>query len=199
METAFVALLTGFAVGSIPFGFLLVRLLGRGDIRSVGSGNIGATNVGRLLGPVGWTTTLAADAGKGAVSALLGGMLASGGSVPAVAGAVGAVLGHCFTPWLRGRGGKGVATMFGAFGVLTPWASLVALLSFGLVAGWFRTVSLASLSAAVLLALGSWAMRDSADVIAGTAVVALVVVWRHRDNIVRLRSGSESRLGGKRL
>ncbi len=196
METALVAFLSGFAVGSVPFGLLLVRGLGRGDIRSVGSGNIGATNVGRLLGPAGWATTLAADAGKGAAGVLLGGMLASAGPVPGVAGAVGAVLGHCFPPWLRGRGGKGVATMFGAFGVLSPVATLMALAAFGLVAAWFRTVSMASLSAAVLLPVASWLVNDPVAVVAGAAVVALVVVWRHRGNIVRLRAGSEARVGG---
>ena len=112
------------------------------------------TNVGRVLGPVGWALTLAADAGKGAAGVLLGGMLATGVPAVAVAGGLGAVLGHCFTPWLRWRGGKGVATMLGAFGVMSPWASAVALIAFALVAGWSRTVSLASLSAALLLPIG---------------------------------------------
>lgn len=198
MGPTLVALVSGFAVGSVPFGFLLVRLLGRGDIRAVGSGNIGATNVGRLLGPGGWATTLAADAGKGAVGALFGGALAAGMPAAAVAGGVGAVLGHCFTPWLRGRGGKGVATMFGAFGLLTPWATLASLLVFVLVAGAFRTVSLASLCAAVLLPIGSVAVGEPAAVVLGATIAAAVVVLRHADNIARLRSGKEAQVGSER-
>lgn len=198
MGPTFLALISGFAVGSVPFGFLLVRLLGRGDVRSVGSGNIGATNVGRLLGPAGWTVTLAADAGKGAVGVLVGGMLADGVPATAVAGGVGAVLGHCFTPWLRGRGGKGVATMLGAFSLLSPWVTLAALVVFAVVAGWHRTISLASLSAALTLPTGSLAVGEPAAVVSGAAIVSVVVALRHADNIARLRAGDEPRLGSKR-
>lgn len=198
MGTAIVALVAGFAIGSVPFGFLLVRLLGRGDIRSVGSGNIGATNVGRVLGPVGWALALAADAGKGAVGVLLGSMLATGVPVVAVAGGVGAVLGHCFTPWLQWRGGKGVATMFGAFGVMSPWVAVIALIAFALVVGWSRTVSLASLSAALLLPIGGLVMGEHTAVVVGAALVAAVVVVRHADNIARLLAGDEPRTGSER-
>ena len=135
MGTGLVALVLGFAVGSVPSGFLLVRLVGLGDIRAVGSGNIGATNVGRLLGPAGWAITLAADAGKGAVAVLIGGALAGDAPTAALAGGVGAVLGHCYTPWLQWQGGKGVATMMGAFGLMSPWATVAALVAFAFVGG----------------------------------------------------------------
>ncbi|HJO03911.1 MAG TPA: glycerol-3-phosphate acyltransferase [Acidobacteriota bacterium] len=195
MGLALAALVAGFAIGSVPFGFLLVRLLGRGDIRSVGSGNIGATNVGRLLGPAGWALTLAADAGKGAAGVWLGSVLAVGVPSVAVAGGVGAVLGHCYTPWLRGRGGKGVATMLGAFGVLSPVATGISVVAFALVAGCYRTVSLASLSAAALLPIVVFARGEPAAVVIGAALVAVVVGLRHRGNIARLRAGNEAQVG----
>ena len=198
MGTGLVALVLGFAVGSVPSGFLLVRLVGLGDIRAVGSGNIGATNVGRLLGPAGWAITLAADAGKGAVAVLIGGALAGDAPTAALAGGVGAVLGHCYTPWLQWQGGKGVATMMGAFGLMSPWATVAALVAFAFVGGWYRTVSLASLSAAALLPFACLALGEPLSVVVSAALVSMIIGFRHRNNIALLRAGGEARVGRRR-
>jgi glycerol-3-phosphate acyltransferase PlsY len=195
--TTLLAALAAFAIGSVPFGFLLVRVVGRGDIRDVGSGNIGATNVGRLLGPAGWLLTLLADAGKGCAGVWVGGLIAGSPAGPA-AGAVGAVLGHCFTPWLRGRGGKGVATMIGAFGFLTPASMLGAIAAFAGVVLFSRFVSLGSLVAASALPAIMLARGEPVAYAVAALLVAVVVFARHWPNIRRLRAGTEARVGGRR-
>jgi glycerol-3-phosphate acyltransferase PlsY len=190
-----VTAIVAFAVGSIPFGYVLVRLLGKGDIRATGSGNIGATNVGRLLGPTGWTSTLLLDAGKGVAGVVLGGWVTHGSPAGMAVGAAAAVLGHCYTPWLRFRGGKGVATMLGAFGWLSPGATLVAVVAFGLLALLGRWVSLASLGAAVALVAATVGLGQPSAYTYAAGVVCLVVFVRHRENIGRLFAGTESRIG----
>jgi len=186
----------GFTLGSIPFGYLLVRLLGRGDIRAVGSGNIGATNVGRLLGFPGWTATLVLDGGKGLAGVAIGGWLTGGEPAGLAAGAAGAVLGHCYTPWLGGKGGKGVATLLGGFGFLAPVPTLIAIGSFGLTVLFTRWVSLGSLVAVVALVIATVLRGHPPPYAYAAAVVCLVVFHRHRDNIGRLLSGSEAKVGG---
>lgn len=190
------ALVAGFALGSVPFGYLLVLFLGKGDIRTVGSGNIGATNVGRLLGPPGWTATLLLDGGKGVAGAVLGGWLTAGEPAGLAAGAAGAVLGHCYTPWLRGKGGKGVATLLGAFGFLAPGATLIAIGSFALTVLSTRWVSLGSLIAVVALVIATITRGEPLPYTYAAAVVCVVVFHRHHENIRRLLSGSESKVGG---
>jgi len=193
------AVLAGFVVGSMPFGYVLVHLLGKGDIRSVGSGNIGATNVGRVLGPAGWTTTLLLDASKGVVGVMLGGWVMDGAAAGMAAGAAGAVLGHCYTPWLRGRGGKGVATMLGAFGYLSPVSTLVAVAGFVLSVASTRWVSLGSLVAAIALVV-AMVVRGEPWSYAGSGLVVCAVVFiRHRENIARLIRGTETKVGGSRV
>ena len=191
------ALLVAFFAGSIPFGFILVRALGRGDIRSIGSGNIGATNVGRELGPVGWVLTLLADAGKGAAGVWIGGLITGGSAAGFAAGALGAVLGHCFTPWLRGKGGKGVATMLGAFGLLTPYAIALVVGVFAATVIVARTVSAASLAAAVALPIAVYSLGGPFAYVSAAAGVSAVVFVRHVPNIRRMLSGSEARVGGE--
>ncbi len=189
------ALVAGFALGSLPFGYLLVRAVGRGDIRAVGSGNIGATNVGRLLGAPGWVATLMLDGGKGVAGVAVGSWITAGASAGLAAGAAGAVLGHCYTPWLGGRGGKGVATLLGAFGFLAPVATLVSIASFALTVLVTRWVSLGSLVAVLALVIAMvWAGDPLPYVYAG-AVVCGTVFLRHRENIERLLRGTETKVG----
>ena len=187
------ALALGFAAGSVPFGYLLVRLAGRGDVRDKGSGNIGATNVARVLGAAGWVATLLADGGKGVVGVVAGAWLA--GEAGAAAGGLGAILGHCFTPFLGGKGGKGVATMLGAFGVLAPLATGVAMVAFAVVVIVTRIVSLASLVGVVALALTVKLAGDHFGVVMAAWTAVVVVTLRHRENLRRLRAGTESRAG----
>lgn len=191
-----VALVAGFALGSVPFGYLLVRFLGRGDIRTVGSGNIGATNVGRLLGPPGWFATLVFDGGKGVAAVAMGGWLTGGEPAGLAAGAAGAVLGHCYTPWLGGKGGKGVATLLGAFGFLAPMATLMAVGGFALTALVTRWVSLGSLVAVIALVIAMAARGEPLPYTYAAAVVCVVVFLRHSENIHRLLNGTEAKVGG---
>lgn len=195
MIAATLGLLLGFAVGSIPFGYLLVRLAGGGDVRTVGSGNIGATNVGRVLGRAGWAATLVADAGKGILAAWAAPILLGPGAAVAALAGLGAILGHCFTPWLGFRGGKGVATMLGTFLVLAPVAVGVTIVTFAVVAAVARIVSLASLVAAAALPVAAWALAYPPPVVGAAGITALVVLVRHRDNVARILAGTEARIG----
>lgn len=184
-------LVIGFVFGSIPFGYLLVRFVTGQDVRDFGSGNIGATNVGRAFGKAGGVATLVLDTAKGSIGVLVAGYLGAGGAEAAVGG----VLGHCYTPWLRFRGGKGVATLLGGFGVVAavPTAAAVVILS-GVALG-TRMVSVASLCGAVTLTLVAWWLQEPHATIVASAVATVVIIWRHRSNIERLLSGEESRFG----
>lgn len=190
----------GYLLGSIPFGFLLVRLIRGEDVRSSGSGNIGATNVARkspLLG----VATLVLDVVKGFVAVFIP-WLAFGGPhrhLIMATGALFAVLGHMFTVWLKFRGGKGVATSLGAFALLTPKTILCLAALFIVLVLAFRYVSLGSISAAAAFPLVTWALREYHEplevVIIG--VVSALVIWKHRANILRLAAGREMKLGEK--
>lgn len=192
------ALIGGYLVGSIPFGVLLARVFGLGDLRKVGSGNIGATNVLRTGNKGAAALTLLLDALKGAVPVWIGWRY--GPEAAAVAG-LGAVLGHCFPVWLGFRGGKGVATFLGALLALDWMAFLVFAAVWLGVAFATRYSSLAALVASVVaLAVTLWA--GAWPLVATVALVALValVIQRHHQNIARLRAGTESRIsfGSKR-
>ncbi|MGD8331423.1 MAG: glycerol-3-phosphate 1-O-acyltransferase PlsY [Acidobacteriota bacterium] len=199
-------LLIGFLCGSVPFGYLLVLLKTGEDVRERGSGNIGATNVSRVLGVRGGLFVLLLDAAKGAfgvwaAGALGAALLGGGQSVLPWAGALGAVLGHCYTPWLRLRGGKGVATLLGAFGFAAPGPTAVAAAVLALAALLGRMMSLASLCGAIALPLAlAWRGQPgySSYAPAAAALAALVIFWRHRANIGRIIRGEESKLGGSR-
>ena len=190
------AFLTGYGLGSIPFGLLLTRWAGAGDIRAIGSGNIGATNVLRTGRKGLALATLLLDLAKGAVPVALG--HAWLGPEGAVLAGAGAILGHCFPVWLGFNGGKGVATAAGVVLSLTPIVFPMILLAFIAVVTVTRWVSLGSIVAACLApiaalllgnALASWLYL----------LVAALVVYKHRENIARLLKGQESRLsfGGK--
>ncbi len=187
------AFLGGYLAGTVPFGLLLARLFGLGDLRRVGSGNIGATNVLRTGGKGAAALTLLLDAAKGAVPALV---FAAWGRDAAVLAAAGAVLGHVFPVWLRFRGGKGVATLLGAalglawpvgLGALAAWAAAAALSRRSSVGG---LASAAAVPAGLYLA-GRWEA-------VGIAVLLAALVWvRHHANIARLIAGTEPRIGAR--
>ncbi|MBG0811808.1 glycerol-3-phosphate 1-O-acyltransferase PlsY [Methylosinus sp. H3A] len=187
------ALAVGYLLGSIPFGLLLTRLAGTTDIRSIGSGNIGATNVLRTGRKDLAAATLLLDALKGVAAAIIGAQISSDGAVIAAAAAF---VGHIAPIWLRFRGGKGVATFLGAlFGLSWPaglafaavWLSTAAL---------FRYSSLSALAASLAAPLVLAANGHGREAFVFAAMAALLW-WKHRDNIRRLLAGNESRIGQK--
>lgn len=196
MTAGVVAAVVGFLVGSLPVGYLMVRVRADADIREVGSGNIGATNVSRILGTRAALVTLVLDALKGVAGVLLGGLIA--GPIGAATGAGGAVAGHCFTPWLGGRGGKGVATTIGAFAVLSPAALAVAVGILALLAWLTRYVSLGSLVGSVTLVVMVAALGAPGEVVVAALVVASIIWVRHVGNIRRLLRGTENQWGRER-
>lgn len=202
-------LLGAYLVGSFPTGYLMGRARGI-DLRSQGSGNIGATNALRVLGKPAGISVLVVDALKGwagatwvpsLVLAWTGTRWGTTGTNPSwlpVLGGVGAVLGHNFTCWLRFRGGKGIATSAGVLVGVLPMAFLVVLTVFLVVLAVGRIVSLASLAAAVVLPVATWFWPGDPVRIGFATVLALLAIWRHRPNVRRLLEGTEPRIGGKR-
>ncbi|KQM26738.1 glycerol-3-phosphate acyltransferase [Sphingomonas sp. Leaf11] len=188
------ALLIGYLLGSIPWGILLTRIAGAGDLRAIGSGNIGATNVLRTGRKGLAAATLLLDLLKGAAAVWIVAALFPGEEL--VAGAA-AFVGHCYPLWLRFRGGKGVATMMGVVVALSPIAGLVyAIVWLGLL-GTIRISSVAGMAAAVAAPIAAAALGrlDLAVLFLG---LALIVLWKHRENIARLIAGTEPRIGRKR-
>jgi len=185
----------GYFLGSIPFGLLLARLAGLGDIRGIGSGSIGATNVLRTGRKGLAAATLLLDGGKGAAAVLLAGNW--GGPDPQLMAALGAVLGHIFPLWLRFQGGKGVATLLGVLLALAWQAGLAACATWLLVAGLLRYSSLAALVSVAAAPLYIWLFTRDLQLVELIAVLAAVVWIRHRVNIARLLKGEEPKIGGK--
>lgn len=188
--------LAAFASGSIPFGLLVGRWAGGIDVRTVGSGNVGATNVGRALGRQWFAVVFLLDAAKGvAPLLLLPGAVAGRPDDPALEAlaAFCAVLGHVFSPWLGFKGGKGVATTAGVLLTLAPWAGAGALAVFLVVLAIFRYVSLASILAAVAFVPLTLVLCPTVETRAFAVAVAALVILRHRTNIARLRRGVEPR------
>jgi glycerol-3-phosphate acyltransferase PlsY len=187
-----------YLVGAVPIGFLVARAVGVGDIRRQGSGNIGATNILRTAGRLPAIVTLVGDIVKGYAAVVLASYLGGGDPGITAAGSVAAVVGNCWSVFLLFRGGKGVATGLGALLRLAPLATLAAVPVFLAVAMTTRFVSLASLLSAACVPFGAWALgAPRPSVLAAFAVAALVIV-RHRENIARLRAGTERRLGERR-
>lgn len=183
--------LGSYLLGSIPFGLLLARTRGV-EIRRMGSGNIGATNVARSLGPAEGVLTLVCDAGKGFLPTFLAVALGlSAGWIGAVA--LLATLGHIFPLWLRFRGGKGVATGWGAFLAAAPWAALASAGVFALTFALSRRVSPASLLSAFSLPFLVLALGGPPPLAWAAGLSALLVILRHRENLRRLFTGQESR------
>ena len=186
------AWLLGYLLGSIPFGLLLTRMAGKGDVREVGSGNIGATNVLRAGGKGLAAATLLLDALKGAAAVLIARQLFGAGSE--MFAATGALLGHLYPVWLRFKGGKGVATLLGILIPLLPIAAIVyAVVWLGLLAT-IRISSVAGMAAAVSAPV-SGAVLGADYLFPMLLGFALLVVWKHRVNIARLKAGTEPRIG----
>jgi glycerol-3-phosphate acyltransferase PlsY len=192
--TVLLAPVAAYLIGAVPVGFLVARVFGFGDIRRHGSGNIGATNVLRTLGKGPAALTLVGDIAKGALAVAAGRVISGGDAGMTAAAAVLAVAGNCWPVFLRFRGGKGVATGFGAMLALVPWATGPAALVWVVIALTFRYASLASITAALTVPIGALVLYDGVRVV-GAAVVAAIVVLRHRDNLTRLLSGTERRIG----
>jgi glycerol-3-phosphate acyltransferase PlsY len=201
-----VVLIVAYLVGSIPFGYLIVRLTGRGDVRETGSGGTGATNVSRRAGKLAGLLTLVLDAAKGAFACLVAGVAMSPQRATinvrwvVAAAAIAVIAGHIFPLWLKFRGGKGVATAAGAFFMVAPFALFCAGLVFVIVAAFTRYVSLASLAAAVLIPfflwVQKWWIQPAADIrppLTAAVVGALLIIFAHRGNIRRLVNGTESK------
>ncbi len=190
------AFLGGYLLGSLPFGIILARLFGLGDLRSVGSGNIGATNVLRTGRKDLAAATLLLDAGKGAVAVLIAGEL--GGPDTALMAGLGAVLGHLFPVWLRFRGGKGVATTLGVFWALAWPVGLAACLTWLAIAALLRYSSLSSLAATAAAPIYAWVFMADLQLVQMTLILAVLVWLRHHANIRRLFKGEESKIGRKK-
>ena len=187
-----------YLLGSIPFGLLLSKLFGAGDVRRSGSGNVGATNVARVAGPLAGILTLALDAAKGGVAVWLASRFTDDSAFWMVAAGLIALIGHCYPVWLRFRGGKGVATAAGMFGVLCPPALIGSLLLFLLVVWFWRYVSLGSIAAAAsmpLLVYFFWAPHHAPPftIMFGAFAATMLVVYKHDANIQRLVEGTEPR------
>lgn len=192
-----------YLIGSIPFSFLIVKLVARKDVRRVGSGNVGATNAMRAAGKAAGVGALLLDVAKGVAAVLIARRL---GAPPTLVGAaaVAVVLGHCYPVWLGFQGGKGVATSAGAMGALAPPAMAMTLIAFLAMVSWKRYVSLGSIVAAALFPLFiyasqrlGWEDPEPRLLVAGV-LIALIVVVKHRSNLERLRRGVEPRLGERR-
>ena len=190
----FLYIFVAFFLGSLPFGYWLGRLRGL-DVRQQGSKNTGATNVGRVLGKKWGFLVLALDIGKGWIAVTLATQVGHAGDPTAVATAVIAVLGHVFSPWIGFRGGKGVATSAGVLLALTPWVGLSVIAVWGVVFLMGRIVSVASLVAASAFPFLVLGLDPGRPLLQGAALGLAGLVWiRHRDNLVRLFRGEESKV-----
>ncbi|MBL4871311.1 MAG: glycerol-3-phosphate 1-O-acyltransferase PlsY [Robiginitomaculum sp.] len=189
------ALFGGYLLGSIPFGLLIAKFAGQGDIRNIGSGKIGATNVLRTGRKELALLTLVLDAGKAGVAALIAAHFF--GFMPSLVAGGAALIGHCYPVWLRFKGGKGVATYFGAL-LAVSWP--IALLAAG---AWLvsalltRIVSLSGILTAIAVPIGAYSMGHQ-NIAVLCVVLGAVIIFRHRENIGRIIAGTEPRLGKKK-
>jgi acyl phosphate:glycerol-3-phosphate acyltransferase len=205
LPTLFFIAALSYLLGSIPFGYLLVRIFRGEDVRQSGSGNIGATNVSRKS-PVLGAMTLLLDGLKGTAAVALSykladRMVAIPTLEPMALAALFAVIGHMFPVWLKFRGGKGVASALGSFALIAPKAVLVAVILFMAVVAISRYVSLGSIIAVAAFPFAAWIIQQFDLPPAGLAMMSLaslLIIVRHQENIRRLFAGTESRLGAKR-
>ncbi len=187
------ALTLAYLVGSIPFAFIVARRRGV-DLRARGSQNVGASNVLRTAGVVSAVTAMCLDAVKGALAVLIAYRFSSGLVLPVLAG-LASVVGHIYPVWLGFRGGKGVATAAGVFAVLAPVAVAAATAVFVLTVFVTRYISIGSIAAAAALALVAATGEGPQAITVGAVSAAALIVHRHRDNLARLRAGTERRIG----
>lgn len=202
--SAMITLALAYLLGSIPFGYLIVRLRSGADIRQTGSGGTGATNVTRKAGKGAGIATLVLDALKGVAAVLVARWLTGveGTSWVVAGAAVLAIIGHCFPVWLGFRGGKGVATGLGVFLAIVPLAVLAALIVFVLIVWRTRYISLGSITAAAMVPLWTLLQHtllkplpDFAPIIAALCATAAIIIGKHAENIERLRAGRENKFG----
>lgn len=186
--------LLAYLLGSVPFGIVMARLFGLGDLRSVGSGNIGATNVLRTGNKPAAFLTLVLDAGKGAIAVLMA-RAVLGEDAAQLAGFA-AFLGHCFPVFLGFRGGKGMATFLGTLLALAWPIGLAACATWAVTAGLFRMSSLAALVAAALSPVAAWILGQPTAIVFCAALAVLIFI-RHHENIGRIARGEESKIGKK--
>jgi acyl phosphate:glycerol-3-phosphate acyltransferase len=199
MHAILISAVTGYLLGSIPFGYLLVRAFRGADVRTTGSGNIGATNVARTS-PILGLLTLVFDVLKGVAAVGLALTVFPGNRTAAFAAALAAISGHVFPVWLRFRGGKGVATGVGSFLLLTPKAILLAIAVFVAMMAMFRYVSLASVTAAATLPVFALLLHEghSSAQIVLIATGSALIILKHRQNIHRLLAGAEPKFRANR-
>lgn len=188
------AFVGGYLLGSIPFAFVITKAFGLGDIRSVGSGNVGATNVLRTGNRVAAALTLLGDIGKGVVAVLIARQF---GETPALIAALGAFSGHIFPIWLNFKGGKGVATFIGIVFALAWPAALMVAATWLVVAAVSRISSLSALVAAALSPAYMWYFASPAYALSAAILAALIFIT-HRENIRRLLKGEEPKIGAKK-
>lgn len=185
----------GYLLGSIPFGIILTKAAGLGDLRKIGSGNIGATNVLRTGSKSTAAATLVLDGAKGAVAVLAARALAAEDA--AQVAALAAFLGHCFPVWVGFKGGKGVATFLG---LMLALAWPVGVLS---CATWLAAAAISRISSLSALVAAAWSvlwciLLGQAQIFVLTVILVGLIIWRHKDNIARLKAGTEPRIGGSK-
>jgi glycerol-3-phosphate acyltransferase PlsY len=186
-------LIAAYLLGAIPFALLLTRWEKGIDVRRVGSGNPGAANVWRSVGPALGLAVLGLDCAKGAAAVMIARGAGLERELQAMAG-LAAVVGHVWPVWLRFRGGKGVAAAAGAFAVIAPWAWGVAFLVFASCVIATRYVSLGSVLGAIALTIAAYAFREPAAIVAAAGAAATLIILRHHENIRRLWRGTELRV-----
>jgi glycerol-3-phosphate acyltransferase PlsY len=188
--------IVAYLIGSVPFALILARRWGAVDLRRIGSGNLGAANVARASGVKAGVLVAVLDITKGAVSVMLAERFGDHAAAPAAAG-LAAIAGHIYPVWLRFRGGKGVATACGVFSVLTPFAIPPALGIFAVTVWLTKYISLGSMLASVALPPIAYATGSPAPAVAAAFAASAIIVFRHRSNLVRLRTGTERRIGAR--
>lgn len=191
-----VGIIAAYLIGSIPFALLLARRWGGHDLHRVGSGNIGAANVLRASGVRAGVVVAILDIAKGSAGVLVAGRIAGVEHGQAIAGFA-AVVGHIYPVWLRFRGGKGVATACGVFGVLAPVALPPAAAAFFAVVWLTRYISVGSVAATLVLPPVAWATGSTVGVVASACAAASLIVFRHRSNLRRVKIGTERRVGAR--
>ena len=191
-----VGIVLAYLIGSVPFALLVARKWGAPDLRRVGSGNLGATNVLRASGVTAGVLVALLDVGKGVAGVLVAARLDGSNTTPAVAG-LAAIVGHIYPVWLRFRGGKGVATACGVFAALAPVALPPTLVVF-LVSAWLtKYISVGSVLASAALPPIAYAMGMPTPIVIAAIAAAVLIVFRHRSNLARVWLGTERRIGAR--